>query len=388
MMMRFEFASAGRIVFGKDALTRSVQEICRPGSRVLLLTGKAPERAATLADALESDGTHVHRFAVLKEPTVDTVREALSIGRDCNAEAVIAVGGGSVIDTGKAAAALLTNDGDLMDYLEVVGRGLPLLHPALPFTAVPTTAGTGTEVTKNAVIGVPERRVKVSMRSPCMLPRLAVVDPLLTCSMSPRTTAAVGLDALTQVIEPYLSNQANPLTDALCLEGMARAARALKRAFKNGDDVDAREDMCVTSLFGGLALANAKLGAVHGFAGPLGGMFDAPHGEICGILLPHVMDALSAALKDRAPASEAARRMDKVAQTLTGTPDATAADGVLWIRHLTDALGLPGLQAFGVTEGDIPAIAAQAKQASSMKGSPVAFTDEELHHILSAALTR
>jgi alcohol dehydrogenase class IV len=213
-----------------------------------------------------------------------------------------------------------------------------------------------------------------------------VIDPLLTVSMPPGTTATSGLDALTQVIEPFISNQANPLTDALCKEGMFRAARSLRAAFRDGSDTAAREDMCLTSLFGGLALANAKLGAVHGFAGPVGGMFDAPHGEICGILLPHVMEALESALSERAGASAALARLDETARILTGRPDARARDGVRWIRALTDALNLPSLSTFGITSADIDEIVRRAKSSSSMKGSPVMLTDTELSNILAAAL--
>ena len=163
---------------------------------------------------------------------------------------------------------------------------------------MPTTAGTGAEVTYNAVLGVPDQQVKVSMRSPLMLPRWAIVDPLLTHSMPPELTASTGLDALTQLIEAFVSNKANPLTDGVCREGLQRAGRSLRRAFEDGDDADAREDMSLASLFSGMALANAKLGAVHGFAGPLGGMTTAPHGVICGKLLPYVMQANVRALAE------------------------------------------------------------------------------------------
>ena len=169
---------------------------------------------------------------------------------------------------------------------------------------------------------------------------------------------------------------------------MTRAARALRRAFDDGNDLNAREDMCVASLMGGLALANAKLGAVHGFAGPLGGMFDAPHGEICGILLPHVIEALARSLASGNGNDEAKRRLERVARILTGENDATAADGVAWIRDSTDHLQLPGLASFGITEGDIPQIASQAERASSMKGSPVAFTTDALQTMLRGALNR
>lgn len=384
--MNFEFATATRIVFGQGAVSRSIPGLKKMGKRALLVTGRNAERARVLTAQLDDAQIPFELFSISKEPSADDAAEAGARGREAGCDMVFALGGGSVIDTGKAAAALLANDGDVMDYLEVVGKGLPLLNPSLPFVAIPTTAGTGAEVTKNAVLSVPSHKVKVSMRSPFMLPELAVIDPLLTVSMSPETTAASGLDALTQVIEPFVSNQSNPLTDALCKEGMFRAARSLRAAFRDGNEIAAREDMCLASLFGGLALANAKLGAVHGFAGPIGGMFDAPHGELCGILLPHVTAMLESALAERAPGATALARLDETARILTGKPDARARDGVRWIRALTDELGLPSLSTFGIASADIDEIVRRAKSASSMKGSPVMFTDTELADILAAAL--
>ena len=231
---------------------------------------------------------------------------------------VIGLGGGSAIDTGKAIAALLTNPGDPLDYLEVIGRGQALQQTPLPYIAIPTTAGTGSEVTRNAVLASHEHHVKVSLRSPLMLPRVAIVDPELTYSLPPAITASTGLDALTQLIEPYTCNSPNPMIDAICREGMQRAARSLKRAYQNGSDAAAREDMSIAALFGGMALANAKLGAVHGFAGPLGGLFPAPHGMICARLLPFVVEANVRALQMREPDSPVLKRYDEVAQLLTG----------------------------------------------------------------------
>jgi alcohol dehydrogenase class IV len=246
-------------------------------------------------------------------------------------------------------------------------------------------------VTRNAVLASPEHRVKVSLRSPLMLPRLAVVDPELTHTLPPTTTASTGLDALTQVIEPYVSNQANPMTDTLCREGMRRAARSLRRAYERacsqqGDDAAAREDMALTSLFGGLALANAKLGAAHGFAGPMGGMFSAPHGAICGRLLPHVMAVNVRALQERQPGSQALQRYDQVAQILTGNPSATADDGVGWVQELCDALQVPSLAAYGVTSADFSALVEKSSAASSMQGNPIKLTPDEMREILARAL--
>jgi alcohol dehydrogenase class IV len=295
---------------------------------------------------------------------------------------VISIGGGSVLDAGKAIAAMLTNGGELEDYLEVIGRGMPLKQHPVRHIAIPTTAGTGAEVTRNAVLASPEHHVKVSMRSPWMLPDLAVVDPELTCSMPPEVTASTGLDALTQLMEAYVSNKANPLTDGICREGLETAAASLRKAYEDGNDSQAREGMALASLFGGLALANAKLGAVHGFAGPLGGMISAPHGVICARLLPHVTQANVQVLQKRAPDSRALAKYDEVARILTGTDSARAIDGVKWIQELCSALNVRSLADFGLKEEDFAAVVAKAQKSSSMKGNPIVLTGDELTDIL------
>jgi alcohol dehydrogenase class IV len=335
---------------------------------------------------LDAQGIEAETFAVPHEPTTDLVREGTELAREAGCDVVIGIGGGSVIDAGKAVAALLTNGGVPLDYLEVIGRGQPIIKPAAPYIAIPTTAGTGAEVTKNAVLASPEHRVKVSLRSPLMLPRVAVIDPELTYSTPPAITATTGLDAFTQVLEPYVSRFANPLTDTLCSEGIMRAAQSLREAYENPADAEAREDMALVSLFGGLALANAKLGAVHGFAGVLGGMFDAPHGAICGRLLPFVMDANVRALRSRDPENIALVRYDDIAVILTGELDVDAMDGVAWVQTLCTDLGIPGLAAYGIKGADFAAIIEKAKRSSSMKGNPIPLTDAELRGILLRAL--
>jgi len=267
----------------------------------------------------------------------------------------------------------------------VIGQGQPLTKASAPCIAIPTTAGTGAEVTRNSVLASTEHRVKVSLRSPTMLPDLAVIDPELTYSMPPSLTASTGLDALTQNLEPFVSRQSNPLTDALCREGLKRVARSLRRAFENGKDTAAREDMAIASLFGGLALANAKLGAVHGFAGTMGAMFPIPHGVICACLLPHVMETNVKALQLQDSLTFLSR-YDDVARLLTGKPDAGAKDGIQWIHDLCNALDITSLFEFGITEAHFSVMIAGAKRASSMKGNPVELTDEELIEILRNAV--
>jgi alcohol dehydrogenase class IV len=383
--MRFEFATATHIIFGAGTL-REVGEIAAElGHRALVVTGRAVERAGPLLDRLSGAGIGVAVFAVEGEPTTEAARQGTEWAREAACDLVVGFGGGSALDTGKAIAALLTNGGDPLDYLEVIGNGKPLTLPSAPYMAIPTTAGTGAEVTRNAVLASPEHRVKVSLRSPLMLPRLALVDPELTYSLPQEVTASTGLDALTQVMEPFVSSKANPLTDALCREGMGRAARSLRRAYEQGDDTAAREDMALVSLFGGLALANAKLGAVHGFAGPLGGMYPGPHGAICARLLPYAVEVNVRALRARAPESPALRRYDEIAQIVTGDVEATAEDGVAWLRELCDALEVPALSAYGLTREGFPALIEKAAVASSMKGNPIKLNPEEMDEILERA---
>jgi len=272
------------------------------------------------------------------------------------------------------------------DYLEVVGRAQPLTEPPLPFIAIPTTAGTGAEVTRNAVLLAEEERVKVSLRSPLMLPAVALVDPELTYSLPPDVTAWTGLDALTQCLEPYVTPNANPLTDGIAREGLTRAARSLRRAYSDGNDVAAREDMCVASLCGGLALANAKLGAVHGFAAPLGGRFLIPHGVACARLLAPVAEANVRALRARLPTSPALERYQEVARLLTARSEARAEEGAAWLQALVAELRVPSFGSYGVSGKDVGAVVAQATRASSMRGNPVVLTEEELAGALATAL--
>ena len=394
--MRFEFATATRILFGAGTLTQTASAASEKvpgaqrsgaGTRVLLVVGKSARRAGRLIDSLTGSGLPVKLFHVESEPTVETALAGVEAARRVGCDLVVGLGGGSALDAGKAIAALLTNPGEPLDYLEVVGKGQPLVQPPAPYIAIPTTAGTGAEVTRNAVLAVPEKRVKVSLRSPLILPRLAIIDPELTYGLPPDVTASTGLDALTQLIEPFLSNASNPLTDSLCREGIQRAARSLRRACENGADPQAREDMCIASLFGGLALANAKLGAVHGFAGPLGGMFPAaPHGALCAQLLPFVFETNLAALQERAPDSPTLARFDEIARLLTGKPKARAEDGFRWLKQVVKALKIPALKKYGIQTSDFPEIIAQAQKASSMKGNPIELNESELGSILAQAL--
>ncbi|MFB0553480.1 MAG: iron-containing alcohol dehydrogenase [Phycisphaerae bacterium] len=383
--MRFEFATANRIIFGPGTLKEVAPLSAEMGKRACVITGHTIERAKSLLEQLDQQEIEYVTFNIAGEPTTTAAKTGVELARQAKSNLVISIGGGSVLDTGKVIAAMLTNSGELEDYLEVVGAGKPLSHSPVPHIAIPTTAGTGAEVTRNSVLSVPEHKVKVSMRSPMMLPRLAVVDPILTHSMPPSVTASTGLDALTQLMEVYVSNKANPLTDSICREGLKRAGRSLRRAYDDGGNQTAREDMALASLFSGLGLANAKLGAVHGFAGPLGGMISAPHGAICARLLPFVMDVNVRALQSREANSAALARYDEVAQLLTSKATARAADGVAWVQGLCAALKVPSLAEFGLKEQDFPKIVAKSKRSSSMKGNPIELTEDELLEILKKA---
>jgi alcohol dehydrogenase class IV len=385
--MRFEFATAARILFGLGTAAEIPAEAAALGKKPLVVLGASgARRYEALLDALGRAGLEPAVFCVPGEPDTGLIEQGAAEARRAGCDLVIAIGGGSVLDAGKAMAALLTNPGELMDYLEVVGRAHPLQCPAAPGIAVPTTSGTGAEVTRNAVLTSKEHHVKVSMRSPSMLPRLAVVDPELTLSVPADVTAATGLDALTQLIEAFTCNAPNPMTDGFCREGIPRIVRWLRRACEAGDDRVARENMAVASLLSGLALANARLGAVHGFAGPIGGMFPAPHGAVCARLLPIVMETNCRALAERAFDSPARARYNELASLFTGRPHATAPDGAAWIRDLCTDLGVRPLGAFGIRPEDVPGLVAQAGKASSMKGNPIALTEKELTAILMNAL--
>jgi alcohol dehydrogenase class IV len=236
------------------------------------------------------------------------------------------------------------------------------------------------------VLASHEHRVKVSLRSPLMLPRVAIVDPALSSDLPPAMTATTGLDALTQLIEGYVSRRANAMTDALALAGIRHAAVALPAAWRNGGDESARDRMAMASLLSGVVLANGGLGAVHGFAGPIGGMFNAPHGAICAALLPHVMDANLRALETRGTAAPVLGKYAEVGRLLTGRMDAKAADGVTWVRERVAEFGIRGLGHFGLIAEAADEVVAGAMRASSMKGNPIDLSVGELRSVLAAAV--
>ncbi len=384
--MHFEFATASRIIFGAGSF-RQLGSIAREkGRRALIVTGSRLEPARALENELAAQGIESILFQIWEEPTTDLVKRGVEKARENQRDLIIGFGGGSVIDAGKARSAMATNPGEVLDYLEVIAKGLSIKNPSLPYIAIPTTAGTGSEVTRNSVIASPEHHQKVSLRSPLLLPSVALIDPELTYSLPPAVTASTGLDALTQVLEPFVSIRSNPLTDPLCKEGIRLAARSLKKAYEHAEDTSARQDMSLVSLLGGLALANSGLGGVHGFAGVIGGMFHAPHGAICARLLPFVMAENVRALRERDPNSPILERYQEVARLLTGNSQASAEDGIAWVEELIKALNILPLSSYGMSQEDLPDIVDKATGASSMKANPIKLTHEELLHIIEQAV--
>ena len=377
-MQPFAFATATEILFGRGQANFAAARVAGMGSRVFLVHGRDASRSAKLRADIEAAGCDVTGFAVTAEPDMALIEAGIAAGQ--GADAVVAMGGGAVIDAGKAIAALIPAYRPMLDHLEVVGKGLPLDHAPLPFVAIPTTAGTGAEVTRNAVIGVPDHRRKVSLRDARMLPRLAIVDPVLTDGCPQGITLASGLDAITQVIEPYVSTRANPLTDALCRDAIPRGLAAIRRLMQ-AEDAIARDEMAWVSLCGGLALANAGLGAVHGLAGPLGGLTGAPHGAICGALLPHVLIANRRAVVDPA-------RLDQVGHWIGQAfdrPDDDLEQAALLLAGWSRDAGLPGLRDLGIDRTAQQAAAEAATSSSSMKANPAALSPADLMVVMQAA---
>ena len=382
-MTRFDLSIPGDVRFGGGRLTEVPDALAGWGvRRLLLVTGRSPDRAEGLIERLHTRGLTVDLYGVAGEPSIQNVRDAVAAAAGC--DAVVAFGGGSAIDVAKAVAVLAVSAADPLEHLEVIGAGRPITAPGLPCVAIPTTAGTGSEVTRNSVLS--GDGVKASLRSPLMLPRLAVVDPDLLLGVPRSTIAASGMDALAQLIEPFLSSRANPVTDALARDGIVRSARSLRRAHRDGMvDPAVREDLAIASLFGGLCLANAGLGAVHGFAAALGARLGAPHGAVCAAVLAPAVQVNLRAARRRAPDRSTMTRLADLAGLLTGNPTARPEAAVGWLTELTAALQVPGLRAYGLTDADTAEVVAAAQRASSMKGNPIELTDDEVAEILALA---
>jgi len=371
----FSFATAGTLRFGRGVFSEAAGLAASRGGRVLVVRSASVAAADGLVATLRQTGDVLELIAK-GEPDLPAVEANTALARAFGPDLIIAIGGGAVIDHGKALAALIPAPFGALRYLEVVGDGQPLDAPPLPLIAIPTTAGTGAEVTRNAVIQVPDARRKVSLRDPRLYPAVALVDPDLCVSCPKSITLSSGLDAITQVIEPFICARATPMTDALCRDAIPRGLSALRSLIDDGD-VRAWEDMALTSVFGGIALANAGLGAVHGFAGVIGGQTGAAHGAICGALLVPVLEANLHALPNASPGAERiAWVMGQISEVF-----GTVQDFRDWAREN----GLPRLEALGVTSQMHDSLAHEARLSSSYKANPVDLDLHTLRAILQSA---
>ena len=385
-MVRFDLAVPVDIRFGAGRVSEVPEVFAKLGaSRVLVVTGRTTSRADTLRSELRETGISSVVFGVATEPSIERVRAAVSLVAESGCDAVLGFGGGSALDVAKAVAVLALSGTDPTDHLEVIGAGRPIERPGLPCVAVPTTAGTGSEVTRNSVLS--GGGVKASLRSPLILPKVALVDPELLVGVPKPTIAASGMDALSQLIEPLLSKRANPFSDALARDGIRRSARSLRRGYEEGmEESGVREDLALASLFSGMCLANSGLGAVHGLAAAAGARLSAPHGAVCAAVLAAVMDVNLRALRERAREHPALPRMTEVATLLTGLPEATPEDAIAWLQELTAALSIPGLASYGLNQDEIAPMVAAAQKASSMRGNPIELRDEEVTEIIARSL--
>jgi alcohol dehydrogenase class IV len=389
-MAKFDFHTVSRILFGRGQFARVGEIAAEFGRKAAVIINGPDQSSRRLFEKLAAAKVAHISIRQSGEPTAADVDRAVETARREECDLAIGIGGGSAIDAAKAVAGLVSNGGAALDYVEVVGKGQKFTRPAIPWIAIPCTAGTGAEVTRNAVIGLPDKHVKASLRSEHLLARVALVDPELAVHVRPEVTARTGMDALCQCIESYTSNGAQPITDALALEGIARATRSLQRAFTNGDDLDAREDMAIAAMLSGIALANAGLGAVHGFAAPLCANFPVPHGTVCAALLPGVMAANVQALRQLDPAHPILDRFATISRKMGASSDATDEDAIQstieFVESLRRDLQIPPLGKFGLSEADIPAQVALARKSSSMKFNPVTLSDGVLATILKDAI--
>lgn len=380
-MIGFEFATSSQIIFGRGTIARLESVLPKEVKRILVISGRHNAENNPVMQALAGRDLEIHTIILSGEPEAGFIDEQAKNARKLQSEWVIAIGGGSVMDAGKAIAMLAANGSETLDYIEVVGRGQKITRPAMPMVAIPTTAGTGSEVTKNGVIIVREKNAKASLRSPLMIPRVALIDPELMVSLPPYPTAYTGMDALTQVMEAYLTQKANLFVDSLCENAMRMGFSALPKVFANGSDLDAREEMAYVSLVGGIALANAGLGAVHGFAASLGGMFDIPHGVICACFLPVVFETNYLALKKANKKHPALQKYGKIA-AYAGYGENGLEALFTRLYELREQFEIPGMRKFGVERSMAGEIADLTANTSSIRGNPVALSRNDLIEIL------
>lgn len=398
MIASFSVGRLPRIEFGVGSLQKLPEIVVRYGSRLLLVLGGQSFRrspsAEPLFEGLRGKGCQWETVSVAMEPSPEMIDAIVAATRMRPIDVVVGIGGGSTLDAAKAIAGLLRSGNSVMDHLEGVGPELPYRGPATPFIAVPTTAGTGSEATKNAVLSRhgPDG-FKKSFRDEELMAEVAIIDPDLLASCPPGLIAANGMDAFTQLLESYVSLRANPITDALALAGMQAARDGLMAWYRGGEGAAAaRERMALASLLSGVCLAQAGLGSVHGLAQPLGSLFPIPHGVVCGTLVAAATRINVEVMRARAADHRALAKYAEIGRLLsagTGAEDATEEGGLQRLIAVLDAwtkeMALPPLASFGVREADFPRIVAHCR-GSSMKTNPVVLTDEEVTRILAARL--
>jgi alcohol dehydrogenase len=389
VMQRFRFTRCPHIIFGSGSFGDLPDLAGAFGAMVLVVTGahslQKAGRLDALKEGLDRGSIDFLHLPVKGEPSPQLVDDATLEFRGSGIDLVMAVGGGSVVDVGKAISAMLLEGGSVMDYLEGVGTGARHSGTKVPFIAVPTTAGTGSEATKNAVLSqVGPDGFKKSLRHDNFVPDVAVIDPELALSCPPDITAACGMDALTQLLESYVSTGASPITDALALSGLEHVKSNLVPASSSGaGDIEVRAGMAYASLLSGITLANAGLGVIHGFAAAIGGLFPAPHGVVCGTLLGEATRAnIEWLLKERGAKEESLKKYAKVGAILAGreTGDISGDCDLLMetIDEWTRVLNLPLLGEYGISTSDIDGILEEA----GLKSNPAALGKEELRAIL------
>jgi len=386
----FSFAKTPQIVFGAGTVSLLGKHTSLLGRNVLLVTGGASFENTLIQSNIEKSlneaDLHFIRYVIQGEPSPEDVDSAVSVFKSKTIDVIVAVGGGSVMDAGKAISAMLKEKGSVKDFLEGVGTREPS-GKKIPFIAIPTTAGTGSEATKNAVIseqGI--RGFKKSLRHDNYVPDLALVDPELTIECPQEITAASGMDAFTQLMESYLSTKANALTDALACSGIGCIANSLMKAYSNGNDPDARTRLSYAALLSGITLSNAGLGVVHGFAQPLGSLFPIPHGVVCGGLMGIVNTITVNKVRKSDPQSRFLRKYARIGKKFTeakGKKDDYYIDLLLdIINQYIEKMNIPRLSTYGVKKKDFEAII----KATGMKNHPVVLTREELYEILKNRL--
>ncbi|MDO9225492.1 MAG: iron-containing alcohol dehydrogenase [Pseudomonadota bacterium] len=394
MIFPFSVTRLPRIDFGAGRIAGVPDLVASYGSNVLIVTGSRSfvESAAwdDLARALKQRHVHWQRIHVAGEPSPELVDATVSAFRDARFDCVLGIGGGSALDAAKAIAGLLRPGTSVLDHLEGVGPEHPYIDPATPFIAVPTTAGTGSEATKNAVLSIHGTDgFKKSFRDDKLVAEHAVIDPDLLASCPPGVLAANGMDAFTQLLESFVSSKANPFTDALALSGMSAVRDALLPWYEGKGDLAAhRANMAYAALLSGITLAQVGLGSVHGLASPLGAFFPIPHGVVCGTLVAEATRLNLAALRERAPEHDALRRYADVGRLMTArtlTDDEARTALVALLEDWTRRLDLPRLGAYGVTDADLERIVANSR-GSSMKTNPIVLTDQEIAGLVRARL--